>query len=197
MKSMYKKEKGISLIALVITVVVVLILAAVAITSITGNDSIIAKAREARETQSEVTNAEETRISEYENLIDKRGEKNSTDIYGRYYPEDDPTGTEGIWIEIGRGGVTTTDPNTDGDTVLHGTYSFTDESNTNVTANFSENEGWNAGVWIQNLRTTGHFIEKDGKMQFVIDSQLVDLYSSQGGTLQQADYSMSGSTWVK
>ena len=45
---MFKKEKGITLVALVITIVVLLILAGVAIASLTGNDNIINKAREAR-----------------------------------------------------------------------------------------------------------------------------------------------------
>ena len=45
---MFKKEKGITLVALVITIVVLLILAGVAIASLSGNDNIITKARDAR-----------------------------------------------------------------------------------------------------------------------------------------------------
>ena len=44
---MFKKEAGITLVALVITIIVLLILAGVAITSLSGDNSIITKARQA------------------------------------------------------------------------------------------------------------------------------------------------------
>ena len=44
---MFKKEKGITLVALVITIVVLLILAGVAIASLSGDNNIMTKAREA------------------------------------------------------------------------------------------------------------------------------------------------------
>lgn len=46
---MFKKERGITLVALVITIVVLLILAGVTITSLSGNENIIKKAKEARD----------------------------------------------------------------------------------------------------------------------------------------------------
>lgn len=45
---MFRKQNGITLVALVITIVVLLILAGVTISSLTGNDSLLSGARQAR-----------------------------------------------------------------------------------------------------------------------------------------------------
>lgn len=45
---MFKKEKGITLVALVVTIVVLLILAGVSITMVLGNNGIVKKAQDAK-----------------------------------------------------------------------------------------------------------------------------------------------------
>ena len=69
--NMLKKEKGITLVALVVTVVVILILAAVAIVSLTGDNSAIDKAREAKTKSDIAQEQEKVEIRNYENKIDE------------------------------------------------------------------------------------------------------------------------------
>ena len=69
-KNMYKKENGITLVALVITVVIMLILAAVAIGSVTG-DGLFSKTRQAAETYENASREEADQIQTLMNEIDK------------------------------------------------------------------------------------------------------------------------------
>ena len=69
-KNMYKKENGITLVALVITVVVMLILAAVAIGSVTG-DGLFSKTRQAAETYENASKKEADQMQTLMNEIDK------------------------------------------------------------------------------------------------------------------------------
>ena len=58
----YKKERGITLIALVITIIVLLILAAVSIATLTGENGILAKAEIAQRNTDIVETKEQIRI---------------------------------------------------------------------------------------------------------------------------------------
>ncbi len=69
-KNKYKKENGITLVALIITVVIMLILAAVAIGSVTG-DGLFSKTRQAAETYENASREEADQIQTLMNEIDK------------------------------------------------------------------------------------------------------------------------------
>ena len=69
-KNMYKKEKGITLVALVITVVVMLILAGVAIGSVTG-DGLFSKTRQVAEAYENASKKESDQIQTLMNEIDE------------------------------------------------------------------------------------------------------------------------------
>ena len=69
-KNMYKKEKGITLVALVITVVIMLILAAVAIGSVSG-DGLFSKTRQAAEAYENTSKKESDQIQTLMNEIDE------------------------------------------------------------------------------------------------------------------------------
>ena len=69
-KNMYKREKGITLVALVITVVVMLILAAVAIGSVTG-DGLFNRTRQAAEAYENASKKESDQIQTLMNEIDE------------------------------------------------------------------------------------------------------------------------------
>ena len=69
-KNKYKKENGITLVALVITVVIMLILAAVAIGSVTG-DGLFSKTRQAAEAYENASKKESDQIQTLMNEIDK------------------------------------------------------------------------------------------------------------------------------
>ena len=69
-KNMYKKEKGITLVALVITVVIMLILAAVAIGSVTG-DGLFNRTRQAAEAYENASKKESDQIQTLMNEIDE------------------------------------------------------------------------------------------------------------------------------
>ena len=69
-KNMYKKENGITLVALVITVVVMLILAAIAIGSVTG-DGLFNRTRQAAEAYENASKKESDQIQELMNEIDE------------------------------------------------------------------------------------------------------------------------------
>lgn len=62
---MFKKENGITLVALVVTIVVLLILAGVSISLVLGNNGIITKARDAKKTTNEKAQQEQTDLSTY------------------------------------------------------------------------------------------------------------------------------------
>ena len=66
---MYKKERGITLIALVITIIVLLILAGVSIAMLTGNNGILTQAQNAKQETEEAGENEKIRLSELENYI--------------------------------------------------------------------------------------------------------------------------------
>lgn len=57
---MFKKERGITLVALVVTIVVLLILAGVSITLVLGNNGLIKKTQEAKNSQLQATANEAT-----------------------------------------------------------------------------------------------------------------------------------------
>ena len=120
MKKTNVKEKGITLIALVITIVILLILAGIAIASLTGDNGLFARARQARE---ETLTAQEdelrnltileaaTHLEEYE-YEDKSGKKVTipaqcavSQVEGENTLEDglviiDKNGNEWVWIEV-------------------------------------------------------------------------------------------------
>lgn len=58
-----KKEKGITLIALIVTIIVLLILAGITIASLTGDDGILTKSTEARDTTDEETINEQVNLA--------------------------------------------------------------------------------------------------------------------------------------
>ena len=65
-KIMKDKQKGITLIALVITIIVLLILAGVSIATLTGENGILNRAKEAREKTEIATEDEQRKIAMYE-----------------------------------------------------------------------------------------------------------------------------------
>ena len=71
MKKILKKNQGITLVALVITIVVLLILAAVAIVALSGENNIITKAQNARDSYNEASVNEEIKLKEYWNELEK------------------------------------------------------------------------------------------------------------------------------
>ena len=79
-KKMKKKEnqKGITLIALVITIIVLLILAAVSIATLTGENGILTKAKEAKEKTELASKKEETQVNILEQIIENGGETKKT-----------------------------------------------------------------------------------------------------------------------
>ena len=70
-KNKYKKENGITLVALVITVVIMLILAGVAIAAVVDGDGLFSKTRQAAETHENATEKENDQIQTLMNEIDK------------------------------------------------------------------------------------------------------------------------------
>ena len=69
MKKTNVKEKGITLIALVITIVILLILAGIAIASLTGDNGLFARARQARQNTLDAQNKENETLEGYEDAI--------------------------------------------------------------------------------------------------------------------------------
>ena len=65
----YKKERGITLIALVITIIVLLILAGVSIAMLTGDNGILTQAKEAKEKTEEAKRKEEQQLEDLLNKI--------------------------------------------------------------------------------------------------------------------------------
>ncbi len=68
-----KRSRGITLIALVITIIVLLILAAVSIATLTGDNGILAKAKEAKEETELASKKEETQVNILEQIIENEG----------------------------------------------------------------------------------------------------------------------------
>lgn len=66
---MFKKESGITLVALVVTIIVLLILAGVSITMVIGNNGIINRSRNAVNSYDESSKNEAIYLNETENLM--------------------------------------------------------------------------------------------------------------------------------
>lgn len=74
------RDKGITLIALVITIIILLILAGVAISSLGGENGLIAKAQNARETQIKAEMKEQLVLSLQELQVEKTGKATLDDV---------------------------------------------------------------------------------------------------------------------
>ena len=68
---MFRKEQGITLIALIITIVILLILAGIGIAVLTGDNGLFIRAQQAKDKTIEAQENEESVISEYMNEMDK------------------------------------------------------------------------------------------------------------------------------
>ena len=68
---MFKKNKGITLIALVITIIVLLILAGVSIAMLTGENEILTQAQKAKEETEKAQQEEDATINQYESYINQ------------------------------------------------------------------------------------------------------------------------------
>ena len=68
-KNFYKRNRGITLIALVITIIVLLILAGVSIAMLTGENGILTQAEKAKTETENAQATEEDRLDEYEDFI--------------------------------------------------------------------------------------------------------------------------------
>ena len=66
---MFKKEKGITLVALVVTIVVLLILAGVSISLLLSNNGVISKAKNARTQYQNAANYEQNVLGKDSDLI--------------------------------------------------------------------------------------------------------------------------------
>ena len=77
--SYLKNKNGITLIALVITIVVLLILAGVSISMLTGNNSIIKQAQNAKKETEESTEKEKIQIAVYEAEFKNNGYQKLTE----------------------------------------------------------------------------------------------------------------------
>ena len=73
MKETQNQEKGITLIALVLTIIVLIILAAVSVATLTGDNGILTKAQEARETTKKAEIDEQLRLAQLSAKIKKSG----------------------------------------------------------------------------------------------------------------------------
>ena len=65
-----KEQKGITLVALVITIIILLILAGIAIASITSENGLFNRAKQAKNNTIDSQNAENGAIKSYNNAID-------------------------------------------------------------------------------------------------------------------------------
>jgi len=106
MKKTYKREIGITLIALVITIIVLIILAGISITLLLGNNGIIKQAQRAKQ-ETQTKQQEELEIlDDYEKLISgygfsandilKMSSEEVKKVYGRYVTNYNPAGNDGI-----------------------------------------------------------------------------------------------------
>ena len=73
MRGTQKQEKGITLIALVLTIIILIIVAAVSIATLTGDNGILTKAQEARETTKKAEIEEQLRLAQLSAKIKKSG----------------------------------------------------------------------------------------------------------------------------
>lgn len=67
---MFKKERGITLVALVVTIVVLLILAGVSISLVLSDKGIVNKAKDARDNFQAAAQEEKTNLEEADKVID-------------------------------------------------------------------------------------------------------------------------------
>ncbi len=67
----FRKNHGITLIALVVTIIVLLILAGVTIATLTGNNGILTRAEEAKNKTEEAQKDEENTLNSYEDKINE------------------------------------------------------------------------------------------------------------------------------
>ena len=79
-KRNFKKENGVTLIALVVTIIVLLILAGVSIAMLTGENGILTQARNAKEKTENAEKEEDTTINQYESYINR--ETNTEAVVG-------------------------------------------------------------------------------------------------------------------
>lgn len=68
---MFKKEKGITLVALVITIIVLLILAGVTISLVVRDNGVINKARDAKTNMGNAQNRENEELQNVSNYMDE------------------------------------------------------------------------------------------------------------------------------
>ena len=80
MGKLFKREIGITLIALVITIIVLLILAGVTVATLTGENGLLNKAATAREKNKEAEQDEKDKLSSYENELNNYNSSNSREI---------------------------------------------------------------------------------------------------------------------
>ena len=73
MRKTQEQEKGITLIALVLTIIVLMILAAVSVATLTGDNGILTKAQEAKETAKKAEIEEQLRLAQLSAKIKKEG----------------------------------------------------------------------------------------------------------------------------
>ena len=76
---MFKKESGITLVALVVTIIVLLILAGVAISLTLGQNGIFTRAQNAANTWGNATQNESSEMNSFENTFDN--------VVDQYWPE--------------------------------------------------------------------------------------------------------------
>lgn len=69
---MFKKEKGITLVALVITIIVLLILAGVTISLVVSDDGVINKAQDAKTNMGNAQKRENEELQNLSNFIDEQ-----------------------------------------------------------------------------------------------------------------------------
>ena len=69
LKNIFKKNKGITLIALVVTVIILIILAGISISMLTGQNGILNRAQEAKEKTKQSQAEELSALSELENQM--------------------------------------------------------------------------------------------------------------------------------
>ena len=70
----YRKEKGITLIALIITIIVLLILAGISISMLSGDNSILSRATTAKEDTERITVIEQARMDIIGCQLEKKGD---------------------------------------------------------------------------------------------------------------------------
>mgnify|MGYP000026084219 FL=1 len=66
---MFKKENGITLVALVVTIVVLLILAGVSISLVLGQNGLVNRAKEAADATNKAATSENTSFQQYDNDV--------------------------------------------------------------------------------------------------------------------------------